>query len=251
MGFGQLPAAAHLLAGKVAVVTGADGALGRSIVEVFREQGATVVGVDLSGADCIHANVASAEDNRRVVDAVVRQHGAIDVLVLNAGVQRMSPIVDFPPEEWERLLGVMLTGPFLAIQAAWPFLTASPGGRILATASTSSYIAEKYKSAYVAAKHGLLGLIKVAALEGAEHQLTANAVAPSWMRTPLVENQVAERVSLLNLTAEQVIADMVGEQAEKRFVETVEVASTLAFLASSAASGITGSCVPVDLGALA
>jgi 3-hydroxybutyrate dehydrogenase len=163
----------------------------------------------------------------------------------------MAPVAEFPEHEWHRLLDVMLTGPFLSMRAAWPELIRRPGGRILVTASTSSFVGERYKAGYVAAKHAVLGLMKVAALEGADHELTANAVAPSWMRTPMVEGQVADRVRLLGRPEREVIAELVAEQAAKRFVEPAEVAATLAFLAGPAASGITGTCLPVDLGALA
>jgi len=242
---------AAALAGRVALVTGAAGALGRAVTDEFEARGATVAGVDLQGEGCLHADVATAEGNRAAVAATVAEHGRLDILVLNAGIQHMAPLPTFPEERWRRLLDVMLTGPFLAMQAAWPHLVERPGGRILVTASTSSFVAERYKAAYVAAKHAVLGLVKVAALEGAEHGLTANAVAPSWMRTPLVENQVADRVRLLGRTREEVIAEMVGEQAAPRFVEPAEVAATLAFLAGERASGITGACIPVDLGAMA
>jgi len=239
------------LFGRVAVVTGAAGALGRAIVEEFTCRGANVVGVDLHGDDCVHADIGTAEGNAAMVAAALKRHGRLDILVLNAGAQHMAPIAEFPEEQWHRLLDVMLTGPFLAVRAAWPELIRRPGRRILVTASTSSFVAERYKAAYVAAKHGVLGLMKVAALEGADHGLTANAVAPSWMRTPMVEDQVADRVRLLGKPEREVIAALVGEQAAKRFVEPAEVAATLAFLAGPGASAITGTCVPVDLGALA
>jgi 3-hydroxybutyrate dehydrogenase len=239
------------LEGRVVLVTGAAGALGRAIREHFCDLGATVVGVDLHGDDCVHADLGTAEGNRVAIEAPVQEHGRLDALVLNAGLQHMAPLDSFPEERWRRLLDVMLTGPFLAIGHAWPHLTARPGGRILVTASTSSFVGERFKAAYVTAKHGVLGLVKVAALEGAAHGLTANAVAPSWMRTPLVEDQVADRVALLGRPAEEVMSEMVQEHADHRFVELSEVAATLGFLASPAASGITGACVPVDLGALA
>lgn len=239
------------LLGKVAIVTGSQGALGRSIAAALTRRGATVIGVDIAGDDCVLADISSPEDNRRVIEQTVDEHGGIDVLALNAGTQHMAPIGEFPVEEWHRLTGVMLTGPFLMMRAAWPHLVRSGSGRVVATASTSSYVGEKYKAAYVAAKHGLLGLVKVAALEGADDGITVNAVAPSWMRTAMVEGQVAERSRLLARPADQVIAELVHEQAVKRFVEPDEVAETVAFLASPQASGITGSCIPVDLGALA
>lgn len=239
------------LAGKVAIVTGANGALGQSISTVLRSYGATVIGVDIAGENCVRADISSAEDNRRVVEDTVARHGRLDILALNAGAQHLSPIDAFPADKWSQLVGVMLTGPFLMMSAAWKHLAATGSGRVVATASTSSYVAEKYKAAYVAAKHGLLGLVKVGALEGADAGITVNAVAPSWMRTAMVENQVAERSRLLGKPASDVIADLVHEQAVKRFVEPDEVAETVAFLASSRASAITGSCIPVDLGALA
>ncbi len=242
---------AGTLTGRVVLVTGAAGALGREVTEQFRGLGATVVGVDLHGDGCVHADVGTAEGNRAAIDHAVSEHGRLDVLVLNAGLQHVAPLESFPEERWRRLLDVMVTGPFLAIRHAWPHLTVRPGGRILVTASTSSFAADRFKSAYVAAKHGVLGLVKVAALEGAEHGLTANAVAPSWMRTPLVEAQVRERMALHGLTENEVISAMVEDHAAHRFVEVSEVAATLAFLAGPAASGITGACVPVDLGALA
>ena len=236
---------------RVAVVTGAAGALGRAIVEEFTQRGATVVGVDLDGEDCVHADIGTSEGNATIVETTLRRHGRLDLLVLNAGTQHMAPLAEFPEAKWHQLLDVMLTGPFLAIKAAWPELIRHPGGRVLVTASTSSFVAERYKAGYVAAKHGVLGLVKVAALEGAEHGLTANAVAPSWMRTPLVDGQVADRVRLLGKSEAEVVAGLVSEQAVPRFVEPAEVAAVLAFLASPAASAITGSCLPVDLGALA
>ena len=239
------------LADRVVLVTGAAGALGGAITEEFRRQGATVVGADLHGSDCLHADVGTADGNRLAIETVMREHGRLDALVLNAGLQHMAPLDTFPEERWRALLDVMVTGPFLAIKQAWPHLTARPGGRILVTASTSSFEGERFKAAYVTAKHGVLGLVKVAALEGAAHGLTANAVAPSWMRTTLIEKQVADRMALLGRTEEDVVSELVAEHAVPRFVEPSEVAATLAFLASPAASGITGACVPVDIGALA
>jgi 3-hydroxybutyrate dehydrogenase len=248
---GALAGDAATLAGRVAVVTGAAGTLGRAVVGELTLRGAAVVGIDLHGEDCVHADIGTAEGNAAMVEAAVARHGRIDILILNAGTQHMAPIAEFPDDEWHRLLDVMLSGPFFAMRAAWPELIRRPGGRILVTASTSGFVAERYKAAYIAAKHGVLGLVKVAALEGAPHGLTANAVAPSWMRTPLVESQVADRVRLLGKPEAEVIAELVGEQAAKRFVEPAEVAAALGFLAGPAASGITGACLPVDLGALA
>jgi 3-hydroxybutyrate dehydrogenase len=234
---------------KVAVVTGAAGGLGVSICEVFEREGARVVPVDLQG-DALRLDVGSDEGNRAMVDEALARHGRLDALVLNAGAQHVAPIPEFPEHEWDRLFDVMVKGPWLAMRHAWPHV-ARPGGRVVVTASGSSYIAERYKSAYVAAKHAVLGLVRVAALEGGPFGMTANAVGPGWMRTPMVETQLAEQMRLHGRSREEVIESMVDRHPVKRFVEPEEVASTIAFLASDEASGINGSFVPVDLGTLA
>jgi 3-hydroxybutyrate dehydrogenase len=245
------PAAEASLEGKVALVTGANGALGRELTAAFAARGARVFGVDLEGDVDFRADLGTAAGNQDAVGAALDRHGRLDHLVLNAGVQHVAPIADFPPQEWDRILAVLLSGPFLALQAAWSQLTRAPGGRVLVIASTSGFAAESGKSAYVAAKHGVLGLVKVAALEGAPYGLTANAVAPSWMRTPLVERQLTALMERDGSSRDEVLRGLVGGHAVPRFVEPVEVAAATAFLAGAGASGITGACLPVDLGALA
>jgi 3-hydroxybutyrate dehydrogenase len=239
------------LEGRVAIITGGDGGLGRTMREVFAREGAHVVPVDLHGDGCFQADVGTADGNRAMIEETIRRHGRLDILVLNAGTQLVAPIADYPESEWDRLMNVMAKGPFLAMKYAWPSLTARPGGRIIAIGSVLSVKAEPFKPAYVAAKHAVLGLIRVAALEGAAFGLTANTVAPGWMHTSIVERQLADQMRLRGLTREQVIEHMVGSQPGKRFVETKEVADLVAFLASARSSGITGACLPVDLGALA
>lgn len=241
---------ASRLAGRVAVVTGAAGGLGRSLCEVFEREGALVVPVDLHGDDIVHANVGTETGNRAMVQEALARHGRLDVLVLNAGSQHVAPIAEFPEDAWDRLHDVMVKGPFLAMRAAWPELTRRPGGRIVVTASGSSFIGERFKAAYVAAKHGVLGLVKVAALEGGPVGLTTNAVAPGWMRTPMVEEQLADQMRLHGRTRQQVVNSFVTRHPVDRFVETEEVAAAVAFLASEQASGINGVCVPIDLGTL-
>ena len=239
------------LSGRVAILTGAAGGLGSAILRALRQAGATVLPVDLNGDDCLIADVATAEGNRRMVDVAVERHGRIDILVLNAGAQAMNPIVSYPEADWDRLMNLMAKGPFLAMKFAWPHLTRQPGGRIIVTSSTLGLEGTPNKAAYVAAKHAVLGLVKVAALEGAASGLTANAVAPGWMFTPIAENQIRDHMRLRGLSREEVIAGMVAEQPAKRFVETSEVAGLIAFLAGEGGSAINGACIPVDTGTLA
>jgi len=242
---------ARPLEGRVAIVTGAAGGLGTALWRSLQAAGATVVPVDLRGDDCLIADVSTAEGNRRMVDTALERHGRLDILVLNAGAQAMSPIASYREQDWDKLMDLMAKGPFLAMKVAWPHLTRHPGGRIIVISSTAGLQAVPFKAAYVAAKHAVIGLVKVAALEGAGKGLTANAVAPGWMDTALLQEQLGQHVSLRGIPHEQVIAAMLAEQPAQRFVDTAEVAALVTFLASAAASAISGTCIPVDTGAMA
>lgn len=239
------------LEGKVALVTGANGGLGRSICRVLEQQGATVMSVDIAGDVDAVLDAGTREGCAEMVQRAVAEHGGLDILALNAGVQHVAPLPEFPEDQWDRIMDLHMKGPFLAIQSAWPQLTRQPGGRVVITASTSSFQAERNKVAYIASRHGVLGLMKVAALEGAPYGLTVNAVAPAWMRTPAVEAQLPEQMRLRRATREEVLTQLLNRHPVPRFVETDEVAATIAFLASNDSSGINGACIPVDLGTLA
>ncbi|TXR50545.1 SDR family NAD(P)-dependent oxidoreductase [Phyllobacterium endophyticum] len=236
------------LQGSVALVTGATGGLGKAILTDLRERGATVYGVDIAGDGVTHADLSTAAGNRDMVNHVLAQAGRLDILVLNAGCQYVSPIDEFPDEEWIRLRSVMLDGPFFAIKAAWAALTRRMGGRIVITSSISGFRGARRKAAYVAAKHGVLGLMKVAALEGAASGLTANAVAPGWMDTPMMRGQLKAQAAVRGLGEDELVARFRSEQPGDRFVELREVAAAVGFLASPAGSGINGVCLPIDLG---
>ena len=238
------------LSGRVAILTGAAGGLGRAVLHALRHAGATVVPVDVHGDECLIADVATADGNRTMVDLAVQRHGRLDILILNAGAQAMNPIADYPEADWDRLMNLMVKGPFLAMKSAWPHLTRQPGGRIIVTSSTAGLVGAPYKAAYVAAKHAVLGLVKVAAIEGAAAGLTANAVAPGWMHTPLADNQIRDHVRLRGISRDEVIASMVAEQPARRFVDTTEVARLITFLAGDGGSAINGACIPVDTGTL-
>nr|MBA2601327.1 SDR family oxidoreductase [Actinomycetota bacterium] len=238
------------LAGRVAVVTGAAGGLGSAVCRVFAREGASVLPVDIRGDSCFLADVGTAEGNRAMVTEAISRHGRLDALVLNAGAQFIAPIADFPETEWDRLFDLMVKGPWLATKAAWTHLVESGDGRIIVTASSLSLTGEEYKAAYVAAKHAVTGLVKVAALEGGPHGIRANAVAPGLMWTGLMENQLDDQMRLRNLSREALL-ERIELSQPIRAVETEEVAEVIAFLASPRASGVSGTCIPVDLGLVA
>ncbi|MCK1544434.1 SDR family oxidoreductase [Bradyrhizobium sp. 179] len=239
------------LKGRVALVTGAAGGLGKAIVADLRERGADVYGVDIVGDGVFHADLSTTAGNRDMVAHVLAIAGRLDILVLNAGVQVVSPLDEFPDTEWERQRAVMLDGPFVALKAAWRALTNAPGGRVVVTASSCSWGGARRKAGYVASKHGVLGLVRTAALEGAAYGLTANAVSPGWMDTGMMRGQLEAQAANRGISVDEVIASYRKAQPGERFVDVREVAAAVGFLASPCASAVNGTCIPVDLGASA
>ena len=173
----------------------------------------------------------------------------LDAVVANAGFQHVAPIEEFPDERWDRLLAVLLTSPFLLAKHAWKALGESGDGRFLAVASVHGLVASPYKAGYVAAKHGLLGLVKVLALEGAERGITASAICPGYVRTPIVESQLEAQAHATGVAPERVLEDvLLAPQAIKRLIEPEEVAETAAFLLGPGGRAFTGAPVVMDLG---
>ncbi|GAA1324854.1 SDR family NAD(P)-dependent oxidoreductase [Leucobacter albus] len=234
---------------RVVIVTGAARGLGAVIAECLEQASASVVRVDIAGGD-FAADISTAAGNEAMVAHALQLHGRLDGIVLNAGVQHVRPLTEFPEEQWDRLHGVMLKGPFLGLQAAWPALAASGTGRAVIVSSTSAIAAEPDKSAYVSAKAGVMGLVRATAVEGGRDGVAVNAVLPGWMRTEMAEAQLRTAVDG-GLDRAEAEARMFARQPVKRFVETGEVAAAVRFLLSPAASGITGVGLPVDLGLLA
>ncbi len=218
---------------RVALVTGAGGGIGAAIVDRLERDGFTVHGVDIDDAD-----LTTREGNRRVVDDALRRHGRLDAIVPNAGFQYIAPVRDFPEERWDALLALLLTSPFLLAKYAWDALAVSGDARICVIASVHALRASPEKAGYVAAKHGVLGLVRTLALEGAGIGIRATAVCPAFVRTPLAEAQVEERR----------LETVIGRHAVKRLLEPAEVADVVAFLLGPGGRGITGVPVPIDLG---
>ena len=229
---------------RVALVTGARGGIGAAIVARLQADGWTVQGVDLEDAD-----LTTPEGNRSVVDGALATHGRLDAIVPNAGFQHVAPVRDFPEERWDRLLALLLTSPFLLAKYAWDALAASGDGRICVIASAHALAASPFKAGYVSAKHGVLGLVKTLALEGAEAGIVATAVCPAYVRTPLVTAQIADQAEAHGLPAERVLEDvLLAPQAVKRLLEPAEVADLVAYLLGPSGRGFTGVALPLDLG---
>ena len=229
---------------KAALVTGAAGGIGGAVVQSLESDGWSVHGVDLDDAD-----LTTREGNRIVVEAALERFGRLDAVVANAGFQHVAPVEEFPEEQWDKLLALLLTSPFLLAKYAWRALGEHGDGRFVAIASTHSLTASPFKAGYVSAKHGVLGLVRTLALEGAELGITATAVCPSYVRTPLVEAQIDDQARAHGLPRERVLEDVILErQAVKRLLEPTEVADVVAFLLGPSGRGFTGSPVLVDLG---
>ncbi|MCS7067387.1 MAG: 3-hydroxybutyrate dehydrogenase [Meiothermus sp.] len=247
-----------ILQGKTALITGAGSGIGKAIAEAFAREGARVILNDLSPAG---AEVASALggvflqadlSNQAAVRALAQQaleQGPIDILVNNAGLQRINPVDEYPEETWNLMLQVLLTAPFQLIKYTLPGMKARRWGRILNVSSLHGLVASPYKSAYISAKHGLMGLTKTVALEVAEYGITCNAICPAYVRTSLVESQIADQARTLGISEAEVIEKvMLAPAAIKRLIEPEEVAEYALFLASDKAGAITGSAQVIDLG---
>jgi len=229
---------------RAALVTGAAGGIGAAIVRRLEQDGWAVHGVDVADGD-----LTTREGNRAVVDAALERFGRLDAVVANAGFQHVAPVAGFPEDTWDRLLALLLTSPFLLAKYAWEALSASGDGRFLAIASVHSLRASPFKAGYVSAKHGVLGLVKTLALEGAGVGITASAICPAYVRTPLVEAQIADQARVHGLPEDRVLGEVIlGRQAVKRLLEPEEVADTAAFLLGPSGRGFTGAPVVIDLG---
>ena len=254
---GQPPA----LGGRIALVTGAGSGIGRAVAAVLAADGATVVVVDrdgpsaqaaaaeLDGTEARTLDVADPAACRTLVADIVGRHGSLDILVNSAGFQHVAPAVDFPLERWDAMMATMLTGPFVLSQACLPAMIERGWGRIVNVGSIHSVVASPNKVAYVAAKHGLLGLTRAIALEAGPHGVTCNIVCPAYVRTPLVEAQIADQAASLGIPeAEVVDRVMLAGAPIRRLLEADEVAAYVRFLCSDGAAGITGAVQMIDAG---
>jgi 3-hydroxybutyrate dehydrogenase len=260
-------AAASPLKDKVALVTGSTSGIGLGIARALAGAGAAVVlngfgkpeeieatqaaisgdfGVAVAYSD---ADMSKPDSIAAMVEMTLSKFGRLDVLVNNAGIQHVAPLQEFPVVKWEAIIAINLSSAFHTTRLALPGMIANKWGRIINIASAHGLVGSAFKSAYVAAKHGMLGLTKVTALETAEQGITCNAICPGYVYTPLVEMQIEGQAKAHGIPREQVIREvLLAQQPNKRFATTDELGAIAVFLASDAATSITGAAIPVDGG---
>jgi 3-hydroxybutyrate dehydrogenase len=261
------PAAARPLKDKVSLITGSTSGIGLGIARALAGAGSAIVlngfgkpeeieavrdgvakefgvRVAYSGADM--SNPTSIAE---MIETTLGQFGRVDILVNNAGIQHVAPLQEFPPAKWDAILAINLSSAFHTTRLSLPSMIANKWGRIINIASAHGLVGSAYKSAYVAAKHGMLGLTKVTALEVAEQGITCNAICPGYVYTPLVEAQIEGQAKAHGIPREQVIREvLLAQQPNKRFATVEELGAFAVFLASDAAASITGTSIAVDGG---
>jgi 3-hydroxybutyrate dehydrogenase len=242
------------LSGKAAVVTGAASGIGRAVAERLQADGMAVLSVDLKPdpngpGTPFEADLTDPTANEAAVQETLKRFGRLDAIVANAGIQHVSPIDEFPVDKWNTIVALLLTSPFLLAKHGWTALKDSGAGRFVVIASVHGLVASPYKAAYISAKHGVVGLCKTLALEGASLGITANAVCPAYVRTPLVEKQIADQARAHGLPEDEVLEKVILEpHAVKELIEPSEVAGVVAFLIGPAGRMFTGAPVTLDQG---
>jgi 3-hydroxybutyrate dehydrogenase len=241
------------LSGRRAVVTGAASGIGAAVAERLAAAGAQVVvcDVDTSGAEAMAARIGGEPWTVDLTDTSALQGLSLeaDILVNNAGVQHVAPVEEFPPERFALIVRLMLEAPFLLVRASLPHMYAAGWGRVVNVSSAHGLRASPFKSAYVAAKHGLEGLSKVVALEGAGRGVTSNCVNPGYVRTPLVEKQIADQAKVHGLAEDEVVEQvLLTRSAVKRLIEPTDIAEAVAYLCSPQATFVTGTNLVIDGG---
>ena len=239
---------------RAVLVTGAARGIGRAIAARLEHDGLQVLACDLQpdpdGPGLPHtADLSTREGNGGAVAAAIERFGRLDAVIANAGLQHVAPVAEFDEDQWDRIVAVLLTSPFLLAKHAWPALRDCGDARFVAIASAHALAASPYKAAYVSAKHGVLGLVKTLALEGAEDGIVATAVCPGYVRTPLVERQIADQAKAHGLPEDRVLEEVIlAPHAIKRLIEPEEVADAVAYLLGPGGRAMTGVPLTMDLG---
>jgi 3-hydroxybutyrate dehydrogenase len=255
------------LKGKTVIVTGSTSGIGEGIANAMAAQGCNVVLNGLGDKDAIEKQRAALEKSAGVkvaydpadmtkpqqiadmVNNAAKTFGSVDIIVNNAGIQHVAPIDEFPIEKWDQIIAINLSSSFHMCRAAIPHMRKAGWGRIVQIASAHALVASPFKSAYVAAKHGIAGLTKTVALEVAEQNITANAICPGYVHTPLVENQIADTAKARGISKEDVVNKvMLAAQPTKKFVQIDQVAALAVYLCGDAAENVNGAMLSIDGG---
>lgn len=250
---------------KTVLITGSTSGIGLGIAKAFATQGHNIVfnGLEPNGAEIAQqvadefgiqhlfspANMLQPDTIKAMIAEAEAKFGGIDILVNNAGIQFVSPIEDFPADKWNAIIGINLTAAFYTTQAVWKGMKARKWGRIINIASAHGLVASEFKSAYVASKHGIIGFTKTIALEGAPFGITANAICPGYVHTPIIDKQIADQMKTHNMSREEVIEKvMLDKQAVKEFIPVEAIAQSVLYIASDSATQMTGIALPIDGG---
>lgn len=250
---------------KTILITGSTSGIGLGIAKAFAAQGYNIAfnGLEPNGAEIARqvadefktdhifspANMLKPGEIRSFAAAALEKFGHVDVLVNNAGIQYVAPVDEFPEEKWDAIIAINLSAAFHLTKAVWPSMKANKSGRIINIASAHGLVASEFKSAYVSAKHGIVGFTKTIALEGAPFGITANAICPGYVHTPIIDNQIADQMKAHNMSREDVISKvMLEKQAIKEFIPIEAIAQAALYMASDAAAQLTGIALPVDGG---
>lgn len=241
------------LDGRTALVTGGAGGIGTAVARAMTDAGAKVhvVDIDLDAARAVADEIGGWAHHADLTDpgAIDRLPAEVDILVNNAGLQHVAPLPEFPPEMFQRLHQVMVTAPFLLIRRTLPHMYAGGWGRIVNLSSVHGLRASAFKAGYVSAKHALEGLSKVAAIEGAPHGVTSNCVSPGYVRTPLVDKQIADQATSHGIDANEVVERvMLARTPIKRLIDAADVADAVCWLAGPHAGNVTGTTLTLDGG---
>lgn len=245
---------------RIAIVTGASSGIGLAVAQSLAANGDKVVLADVNqeagtaaaheiGGIFVKADLSKRSDCKNLIDVTLARFGRVDILINNAGIQHVSPIEEFPEDKWDFMISLMLTAPFLLTRYAWPSMKENGWGRVIHINSVHGLIASPFKAAYISAKHGVSGLTKATALEGGPHGITVNSICPAYVRTPLVDNQIADQAKTHNLSESEVVEQvMLKNAAVKRLIEPSEIGDLVVYLCSEKAACFTGSCMTMDCG---
>lgn len=255
-----------MLKGKNAIVTGSTSGIGLAVARTLADEGCNIL---LNGfgdkaaidamigelqrqgvqADYSPADMSKPADIRKMVGMGERVFGSVDILVNNAGIQHTAPTEEFPDDKWDAIIAINLSSAFHAAKAALSGMKSHGFGRIINIASVHGLVASRHKAAYVAAKHGIVGLTKVIALENAESNITCNAICPGWVLTGLIQKQIEDKAKAGNISIEEATGQLLGEkQPSKRFIRPEQIGAMIAFLCGDEGSGMTGEIITMDGG---